>query len=326
MSNELFGNRAGWTTYDHRALGRPRAMRPLMVRFLPGLLFAYALAGCGGGENTGSRSAALPPPAALPRPAAEGWHGHFIGTVTIGDRARYGDALLTVDGLIRLYIGGPYVSDGTVDQSKPESSAQFTGSIEVDGDQATGSGVIIGQGCAVPDTAGFCGETAFAEVRIAFAGPGLESGEIAGEIQVRTNDGDETWSLELTSWSNFYTLPATLGSVAGQYQEELAEFAQDDVLINVDSGGQLFFQSAHSGCTGNGSVAPHLDGEFNVYDVTLTIDGCDATYAHLIGEYDGLATQSPGAYWDYDSWLRIWLSTRDGTPSQAGVTTWGRLL
>jgi hypothetical protein len=34
-------------------------------------------------------------------------------------------------------------------------------------------------------------------------------------------------------------------------------------------------------------------------------------YAHLKGEYTGLATTTPSSYWNYDELLRVWLSTGD---------------
>jgi hypothetical protein len=65
----------------------------------------------------------------------------------------------------------------------------------------------------------------------------------------------------------------------------------------------LFFQSAHSGCIGNGTLAPHLDGEFAIFDVTLTIASCNAPYNYLNGEFEGLATTNASSIWDYDSLL-----------------------
>ncbi len=242
-----------------------------------------------------------------------------MGTVTVGAVDYFGDALFTVDGAVRLYIGGPYSSSGVLQMARPDSSAQFVGNFEVDGDQAFGSGVIIGQGCAVPAPARFCGESASGEISVA-----VDSGDIQGEIRVTTSNGDETWLLELGGWRNYYVLPARPERVAGQYQEELAEFASDgDVIMSIDSAGQLFFQSVRSGCTGNGTLAPHLDGAFNVYDVTLMIENCAASYAYLNGDYEGLATETPSDYWNYDFLLRTWVSKRDGAPSQAAMTLLG---
>ncbi len=98
------------------------------------------------------------------------------------------------------------------------------------------------------------------------------------------------------------------------------------MIVSVDPDGTLFFQSATSGCTGNGTVAPHLDGEFNVYDVELTLASCSGSYAYLNGVYEGLATTTPSSYWDYDSLLRAWLSKQEGSPAQAAVTLLARPL
>jgi hypothetical protein len=309
-----------------RAFGaRSRARIRLIVRFLLGLLVAQTLAGCGGGGYeaalpTSAGSSPPPPTSGSSLAASEAWNGRFVGTVKIGDRVLYGDALLTVDGAVRLYLGGPYASDGTVQETRPESSAQFVGKIGMHSDaQAVGTGVIIGQGCAAADHGRFCGQTATGNISVS-----VVSGDIQGEIQVTTNAGYETWLLELGPWSNYYVLSARPADLAGQYTEELAEFAPDgDVIVNVDGAGHLFFQSAHSGCTGNGTLTPHLNGQFNVYDVALTIESCNAPYAYLNGAFEGLATTTPDTYWDYDSLLRIWLSTRDGSPSQAAVTMLG---
>jgi hypothetical protein len=295
------------------------------VPLLLGLLCAQVLTGCGGGGagTMPSSAAAMSPSSASPATAsplaAQAWQGHFIGTVKIGAGQYYGDALLTLDGAVRLYVGGPYANDGTVQQTRPDSSSQFVGKVEGHDNQASGSGVIIGQGCAAPVPGRLCGETAPAQINIA-----VDSGNIQGDLHVTTSAGDEIWSLALSEWNNYYILPATPQNVAGQYNEEIAEFAlAGDTIMSIDLAGKLSFQSAHSGCIGNGTLAPHLDGKFNVYDVALTIENCNAPYAYLNGAFEGLATTTPSAYWDYDSLLRAWLSKRDGAPSPAAVTMLG---
>jgi len=309
-----------------------RAGTPILL----GLLLAQALAACGGGGSDAgpvSPSAATTPAVAAPPPAAApptvppasamARHGRFVGTVTIGETVYFGDALLTVDGAIRLYVGGPYAPSGVIQGRTREGSAQVVGTVEVDGNQVSGTGDVIGQGCSGSQVIRFCKGPASGVISLA-AG----SSDIDGTIQVTTQDGDETWLLELTSWDNYYVLPARLGHLTGLYQEELAEFAPDgDLIMSVDEAGRIFFQSAHSACTGNGTLAPHRDGVFNVYDVTLTLANCGGPYAHLNGEYEGLGTTSPGAYWDYDSSLRTWLSKRAGGPEQpAAFVMWGRPL
>jgi hypothetical protein len=328
MANECSGILDDWGVGNYRARGFLRAWMQLKVRFLVGLLFAPALTGCGGsGSSTAPASAgpstapysagsSPPPPAPL---SAQAWQGHFIGTVKIGTGQYYGDALLTVDGMVRLYVGGPYASDGTVQLTRPDSSAQFVGTVEGQGNQAAGSGVIIGQGCAAPVPGRLCGETAAGDINIE-----VDSGNIQGNIHVTTHAGVEIWSLVLSEWNNYYVLPAKTENVAGQYKEVLAEFALDgDTIMSVDRTGQLSFQSVHSGCIGNGTLAAHLDGKFNVYDVALTIENCNAPYTYLNGGFEGLATTTPSDAWDYDSLLRTWLSKRESTSSQAAVTTLG---
>jgi hypothetical protein len=59
---------------------------------------------------------------------------------------------------------------------------------------------------------------------------------------------------------------------------------------------------------GNGQSRPHLDGVVSVYDVSLSILGCQPPYDYLNGTYSGLASISPSDYWDYDTLLRMWLS------------------
>lgn len=208
--------------------------------------------------------------------------------MTIGSTSLFGDALLTVDGSLRLYVGGPYESTGALQLDKPDGSAQFVGEVSAQGRQVSGSGMVIGQRCASPASDRFCDEPAPAEVRLTVA-----SDEARGEIEVTTRKGVETWTLNLRAWSNYYALPARREDISGQFQEDLAEFAQDgDTILSIDDAGQLFFQSAGSGCTGNGIASPHLDGNVNVYEVALTIASCDAPYTHLNGEFGGLVNDN----------------------------------
>jgi hypothetical protein len=121
-----------------------------------------------------------------------------------------------------------------------------------------------------------------------------------------------------------YLERATLEFAAGLYELTRAEFADDgSVIVSVDSAGRLFFQSAQSGCVGNGALAPHLDAEFNVYDVTLTIASCTSVYEYLNGEFEGLATRAVAGGWsDWGDALVFWL-TSAGTPTRAAMTVWG---
>lgn len=248
----------------------------------------------------------------------QAWQGYYSGSVTIDDQDHYAEALLTVDGEIRIYVAGL-----TLQPSNAAGSMQFIGNVLSQAGSISGSGIVIGQGCATYPGR-LCGQAAAATVSITAGSPNL-----AGTIRVATSAGTETWSL-LMSWpTQTYLEPATLGFAEGLYQESAAEFAaESDVVESVDAQGRLFLQSAATGCVANGELAPHLDGAVNVYDVSFVMASCNATYAYLNGSFTGLATRTVGDaadYWDYwGDWLVIWLSRLDESASEpVAVTLWG---
>ena len=84
----------------------------------------------------------------------------------------------------------------------------------------------------------------------------------------------------------------------------------------------MFFQSAETGCTGNGTIVHHESAE-DLYDVTLTIAGCNNPFAYLNADFEGLSTPGSMTPWDYDGSVhRMWLSTRAGSAFPAAVTLW----
>jgi hypothetical protein len=306
----------------------PRSHARLMTL---ALLFAVLLAACGGGGDAGSQQSAqstsgnstVPPP---PPVTVQAWAGHYVGAVTIADVIYFGDAVFTQDGLVRLYIGGPYDNGGELQMTRPASSGQFVGTFEANAGQLSGSGQIIGQECAINATARFCGQSVPAEISatVQLNTDGSNTANVQGDIQFSTSSGTETWSLNLALWSGGNSTLATDAEASGQYKELLAEFASTgDVAMNIDGSGMLFFQSANSGCVGNGALVPHLDGAADIYDVTLLLESCTGGYAYLNGQYDGLALFTPSSYWDYDALLRMWLSKPTGEAPPAALTTLG---
>jgi hypothetical protein len=288
------------------------------------LIVATGVTACGGGGDAQTpavtKSSSTAPPASnistgqLPGPPAAAVDGWYVGTIKIGGTNYYGEAIVTVDGLMRLYLGGAYSDDGTLQITRPTTSALFVGTLDMSAGAASGSGVVIGLGCgAAPQFNAFCAGDSAA---IHFV---VNAGKLRGEIQEAGSDAAAPWTLELGWWPNDYTLPATLDGLMGQVKEKVAEFAHDDTVINIDSSGKLFFQSPQSGCVGNGTLAPHLDGHFGVYDVSLTIANCTAPYSYLNGQLDGLATTSPSSYWDYDDNLIMWVSSPAGAVKPVGL-------
>lgn len=270
------------------------------------LLLAQTVAGCGGGGSAATPSAtALPsvattPPPVVASPSAAGWGGRYVGTAKIADRYYFADALLTADGSVSLYVGGEVAASeapsgsGALQTTKPPDFSQLVAQVAIRGIEATGNAVSVSDRGAV--MAG--------NIRIV-----VQSERLQGEIQLSTSTAALTLLLDMQSWTGSYVLSAKQQSLQGLYQEQLAGFAVGtDTIVSIDLAGRLFFQSATSGCTGNGTVRPHLDGLFNVYDVTLSIAGCKPAYGYLNASYQGLASTSPSNYWAYDSVLRIWLT------------------
>ena len=162
----------------------------------------------------------------------------------------------------------------------------------------------------------WCGRASSAQISVESTADS-ESGAVRGEI---TGHG-ETWTFDLAPWSTFYGVPARLSDLAGQYTEEVAPLAGRNMVLTIDEVGRAFFQ-AWSLCVGNGTFAPLGDGEFNVYEVEMSISNCDYPYTQYNGDYHGLATLSPSQYSGNDANVRIWLASF--SPDWSAVTMWGR--
>jgi hypothetical protein len=217
------------------------------------------LSACGGGGGSGQSAVAVTGDSAVPPVPTQAWTDHYVGAVKIADASYFGDAVFTRDGTVRLYVGGPYDDGGELQVARPETSEQFVGTIQMRDSQWSGSGVIIGQECAINPANRFCVQTGSADVSgtLQFdAASGTE--HMQGEIQVATTSGKETWLLDLLLWSDSSITPS---EGTGQFKEMVGEFAYGgDVIMSFDSSGKFFFQSANSGCVGNGMLVPTLDG------------------------------------------------------------------
>jgi hypothetical protein len=304
-----------------RACVRPRTL-------MLALLLAELLSACGGGSGGGSQQSAQPTSSGSSPAPTQALIGHYVGAVKIADVTYFGDAVFTRDGAVRLYVGSPDNEDEALQIlqiTRPERSEQFVGTIQLRDGQWSGSGVVIGQQCAVSTANPFCTQPSSANIS-ANVQRGFSSGSpaIQGNIQVATAGAIETWLLDLQLWPDIN--PAT-SVISGQFKEMLAEFASaGDVIVNFDSSGRFFFQSAASGCVGNGTSVARSDGSANTYDVTLMMENCKGAYAYLNGQYDGLALYTTSSYWDYDSLPRMWLSKPTGETPPAALTTLGEPL
>jgi hypothetical protein len=292
-----------------------------------------ALNACGGGGGAPDTEASNPtsppssspppetPPPASPPPVQTVDHGRYVGTVTIDDRAYFGDALFAVNGETHLYIGGPYGDTGAIQLASRAGSIDFVAPARTPSGNTISGGVIgrEGQDWGEPGSPShrWCGRASSAQMSM-YNTSGGDTGAIHGEI---TGHG-ETWTFDLAPWSNYYNMPAHLSSLAGQYTELVAPFAQGGTVLTIDEDGRAFFQGSLYLCTGNGTFAPLGDGESNVYTVEMSISNCEYPYIQYDGEYRGLATLSPSDYWAHDTNVRIWLASF--SPDWSAVTMWGR--
>ena len=297
------------------------------------LLCACAIEGCGGSghDSPASTTSAIPPVATPPplRPAPKHQlHGHFSGAGQLPDGTHYVEVLATVDGIIRLYIGGPLptgiIGSGAglpTELLSLGNAVMFAGDVSLNGVEGSGNGLVFGVACDEADNRRFCDEPAPAVIEVT----ATESGFIS-ELRVETSGGDETWLLDVGEYSVYYNHDAA-GPPSGLYREMLAQFAQaGEVILRVDGSGQLFFQSSDSGCTGNGTVSSHLDGKYYVWDVGLSVENCDSDYAYLNGNFDGLATVSQGGYWDYDARLLMFLAKSENSESRVALFSYSEHL
>jgi hypothetical protein len=290
----------------------------------PGIFAAVTgmlIAACGGqtsSENPPAAAPAGPPP--VPQPSASINHGYHDGVATIGGVDHYANALITADGMVRIYVGGPLGIYSQLPLDRPTDAAQFIGNVQLQDmltrATATGSGVVVGESCTPPLAGRFCAESGTGQLSLS-----LENGALVGELQVSTSQATEVWTLQMAAWSIYYDLRAAVGDGHGQYKEFGADFAIGSrTIINLDSAGRMFFQSPGSQCVGNGSVTPHADGRFGVYDVVLRLENCVAERQYLNGEYSGLMTFSASNPWNYDSLMHLWMS-KPGPPGAAITST-----
>ena len=112
--------------------------------------------------------------------------GRLVGAVTI-DGVGYGiSGLMTREGAFRLNIeewsGGPHVLDSGV--------GQLVGSFTFGSRAATGTGALIGEGCALSSAGRFCGRETPVRIELIKTGSRIDEGS-SGVIRVATKNGEE---------------------------------------------------------------------------------------------------------------------------------------
>jgi hypothetical protein len=238
--------------------------------------------------------------------------GHLIGLASTGTGARSVSGLLMSDGALRLHVSGP-----THREFQSPGSVQFVGTIELGGSTASGSGVVIGQGCATPGR--FCGKAVPSEITL--TAPATSFLRPTGELRIAVDGDEEVWTLDLGYWGPAGSFGG--GSPIFTMQGSYALAHDPTAIVTVDAAGRLFFQSASSGCIGNGVIELHGDLAINLYDVTLTVAGCNEEHAGSNADYTGIATVEAAVPWDYFGFgFKMWLSTPPDAALPAALTLW----
>lgn len=264
----------------------------LACQLLGGLLVVQPLSGCMGSSGNNDNAPVInriPPPD--PGPPDDPWlGGYYNGTATNVDGEHFVEALVLKDGTLRMTIGGSWQGTG---------SLQFVGHFQTDGDHADGDGIVIGQDCWNSTPSHFCGMAVPAVVGLTEPASSLEYDQrpvLSGDLTVTADEASDNWTLDLRLGARigfFYSnLWRDMNGVYGDYSYDTSDLAAfgSDLVVNVDHLGQVFFQSAQTGCVGNGSLSLYGDGTSNILSASLLVENCGEDRASMNGALEGLAS------------------------------------
>ncbi|MEJ2516146.1 MAG: hypothetical protein P8102_13140 [Gammaproteobacteria bacterium] len=296
----------------------------MRVLFLVPVCFLVA---CGGGGSAPTSD--FPPPSGsvirdirCEEDALAGapFGGLFSGEIVGVEGSGWATALLTEDGYFRLHI------EDSLGDEAPE--LQFIGRYRPTTDNPWAWGEFRPQNCSDADPFCFAAEGQFELTSKCRS-------ELKGTLVAYPEGRPFAAGWEMLNFTlearvaGAYDTPATLafseGVYGGSYPYSIGA-GPSDIVLTVDTAGAVFFQSPASGCVGNGTLNPHLDGAYNVYDVEITIANCAAASSHLNGAFTGLGTRpfSADTAFPADA-LLLWLSTPDTVFEQGSdpaMTLW----
>ena len=239
--------------------------------FLPIPALLLVVSGCGGGGSLPIPDVGSPGPPDPPDPPTEEaspggvWQGtSSLGFAVVG--------LVTESGQFHFIQGDGAQLVGRLSTPDEELSANFVGYVpfgeKFDDGSTTGVGTLSGN----LD----------------------ERSSISADIDFTTSRGDSSHSTIELSYDPIYERDSSLESVAGNYLD-----TEKNVVVNVNSDGELFSQDPESHCIINGTVSV-IDPAFNLYRVEYTFSNCNGKEKDLNGATaEGLATlddtRSPAA-------------------------------
>jgi hypothetical protein len=248
-----------------------------------------------------------------------------VGQVSIDGEKHWIDGVLAPDGALRLDVEDAGVS--LADVAGPMQLVGVLAMGDAAAGRAPGAGIVIGQDCGSAEPSRFCAQTASWEVSLTTSGPYIDGGA-EGPLVVHTSVGDEVWAIDTGYWGGRSGFGESVGSIQlpspGVFSERDATFARGgEVIVNLDAAGLFFFQSAETGCTGNGALRPYEAAvPRNLYRIELMIASCRSPLEHLNAAFEGLSTFEGADPWDYglERVFKMWLSSNPGAPAPAALT------
>jgi hypothetical protein len=267
--------------------------------------------GCFGGGDSGNGGLNPLPP---PPPSLLQQGGLWSGVVQWAPRDGFPGGALNVRALIaetgefRMMLYEDFDLDHFASQSE-----QIFGTFDMDGrDIATiGDAVWTARVSATGDVWAAFGMTGVFDAGRSISGPFQANwqGWTGGEERV----GDLSMQ-----YHSIYEHPSSLTILQGTYRTL-------DETLTVDAQGEIFYQSAVSGCIGNGT-AEVIDPEYNLYRMTIDVDACigDESYRNGL-TFTGLANigennEAGGGF--MNATLEIVVSAMRGLPFGHGYVPW----
>lgn len=237
------------------------------IKALAGFVVASILAACssGGGGGGGGFGA----------PANQETGGFWSGTITS----------TTINGTFQL--SGVVTDTGELQFTSSDGGAVYTGTVQVTGDQITGTLEAV-------NFAGLMAPPALPAGSITIDGTITSQGTITGTYTGANDSGSFDVDYDAGSYerqSDLAKLSSDWTSIGNELSFKAGVGGENDVLVlDVAVDGSFSGGDAPSGCTYAGNFAI-IDTEFNAYEVQLDISTCPG----LDGAYVGLASLADDA-------------------------------
>jgi len=280
-------------------------------------VFLLAASGCFGGGGSGNGGGNLPPvpPPPPPPPPTPGQGGLWSGVVYWGPKDGFPSGALSVRALIaetgefRMTLYHDIFLDYFASQSE-----QIFGTLDINGERVwtTGDAVWTAR----------VNETGDDWAAFGMTGDFFEAGRnISGTFQANwqgwTHVEERIGDLTII-YHSIYERPSSFAILQGTYRTP-------DEQLTVDAQGVIFYQSAVTGCIGNGT-AEIIDPDYNMYRMTIDVDACIGDESYRNGmTFSGLANIGEsndlgGGF--LNATLEMAISASRGLPFGHGYVPW----